>query len=147
MTASGVEFPHEKQFTQHLIGLLRQYGWLVHHDDQSAQVERFIDPTGHIRWRRRKANAEPGFPDIVAVHPVRVEVIVWECKLDLGPHGGRGRSEPVTPEQTAWLRAWSETFLRIAGANDLPGVHVGIVRPAELDRLHAVIVGIAGVRS
>lgn len=134
----NVEFPHEKQFVQHLVGLLKQYGWLVHHDDQSAQVERFADPvSGRIRWRRRKANAEPGFPDIVAVHPVRVEVIVWECKLDLGPKGGAGRSEPVTPEQAAWMAGWASLLARLGERS-----HVGIVRPHYLDHLHGIIVGV-----
>lgn len=140
-TVQPVEFPHEKQFVQHLIGLLKQYGWLVHHDDQSAQVERFVDPaTGRVRWRRRKANAEPGFPDIVAVQPVRLQVVIWECKLDLGPKGGLGRSEPVTPEQAAWVNAWRAAL----PAYNLAGMrhHVGIVRPADLDALHRVIVGV-----
>jgi hypothetical protein len=62
-----------------------------------------------------------GFPDIVAYHPERHLVILWELK---------GEKTPVTHEQAAWL---SQT----AG---LP-IDAALIRPSDYDAALAYILG------
>ncbi|RPH31549.1 MAG: VRR-NUC domain-containing protein, partial [Chloroflexi bacterium] len=76
----------ERELQEQVVALADLYGWLRYHTFDSRR-------------------SSPGFPDLVAVHPLRPEwgIIALELKAK------RGR---VTPAQQAWIMA-----LRRAGAH------------------------------
>ena len=119
----------ERQFTDAVIGAAKRLGWLVHHDAQSAQVQQVRTARG-LKWVRRKANAEPGFPDLVLLHPERRRLIFAELKRDLGPRGG-GADVMPSPEQAMWLAG-------LGGVASGP-VTVALWRPVDLDAIYATL--------
>ncbi|MEG9248024.1 VRR-NUC domain-containing protein [Arthrobacter sp. Soc17.1.1.1] len=82
----------EQQLQDKITQLAKELGWLVYHTHDSRR-------------------SDPGWPDLVLVHPVRHRLIIWELKSK------KGRA---TPAQLVWI-----TALRTAG------VTVGIKRPED----------------
>ncbi|WDF32233.1 VRR-NUC domain-containing protein [Arthrobacter agilis] len=82
----------EKQLQDKIVQLAEELGWM----------------TFHIYDSRR---SNPGWPDLVLVHPVRRRLIIWELKSKNGR---------ATPAQLTWL-----TALRNLGLN------VGIKKPED----------------
>jgi len=138
----------EGAFQAQVIGLLRVYGWtLIYHAPDNRPAGR----TG--RPQRLAAPEGAGFPDVVAIHGERAELLVAELKAK----GGR-----VRPGQREWLaafdrigRAVRDAVMREPGAElgpgalpnrglDRPGaprVSAHLWTPADWDELHDVIRG------
>ncbi len=76
----------------------------------------------HIRRSDGITMGNAGLPDIIAVHPVRQTMLLWELKAD------RGR---VTTDQLRWL---------IGGAASI--VDARIVKPDEYDEALAIILAL-----
>lgn len=74
----------EQEFTDAVIALFQEHGWLVHHD-RPARTEK--------GWRTA-VQGDAGFPDIVAAKDG------WVVFAELKSGGGR-----VTASQDAWLTA------------------------------------------
>lgn len=73
----------------------------------------------HIRRSDGITMGNAGLPDIIAVHPARGDVLLWELKSSRGV---------VSHDQVAWLAASAERR-----------VDARIVRPADYDEALAVI--------
>ena len=99
----------ERALQQALIDAARYSGWLVYHTYDSRR-------------------SEPGFPDLVLVHPTRCELAFIECK------GPRGR---VSEHQKRWLAALESA----ADASSVPLVQVGIANPDTFDSWLTYITG------
>ncbi|MGP5219417.1 VRR-NUC domain-containing protein [Arthrobacter rhombi] len=82
----------EKEFQQQVVDAAKRLGWLAYHTHDSRR-------------------SEPGFPDLVLVHPVKGLVMFRELKTQ------KGRTSTA---QDTWIKA-----LRAAGQN------VSIWRPAD----------------
>lgn len=76
----------------------------------------------HIRDSHGVTVGSAGLPDIIAVHPDRLIVLVWELK---------DRRRAVTPEQAAWITA----------ANGRR-VDARVLRPADYDDALRTILGV-----
>jgi hypothetical protein len=101
----------ESDLLQGLIDAALVGSWLVHHDRPARTSEGWATAIqGHA-----------GFPDIIAVHPERHQLLVLECKSATGR---------TTPLQDAWLDA-----LRACG------VDARVVRPDSYDELWRQLVG------
>jgi len=130
----------EGAFQAQVIGLLRVYGWtLIYHAPDNRPAGR----TG--RPQRLAAPEGRGFPDLIAVHGVRPELLVAELKAK----GGR-----LQPGQREWLGAFTRVGLAVAGAvrhaqaggqgpvaAGEPRVSAHLWTPADWDELHDVIRG------
>jgi hypothetical protein len=90
----------EKELQQTIVDTARLLGWMVYHTHDSRR-------------------SEPGFPDLVLVHPKRGRLMFVECKSATGR---------VTPEQTAWLDALA-----------LAGQTVKLAFPEVLDDMLAAL--------
>lgn len=131
----------ERAFQEQVIGLLRVYGWrLIYHAPDNRPAGR----TG--RPQRLAAPEGKGFPDLVAVHESRLELLVAELKAK----GGR-----VAPEQRVWLAAFNDLGIAVervvghalaaTGATvaemGAPRVSAHLWTPDDWDELHDVIRG------
>ena len=83
MMAAGMR---EKDLQQAVVGLARRAGWLVYHTYDSRR-------------------SDPGWPDLVLVHPVRRRLLIRELKTM------KGR---VSPAQKTWLAALAAVGLDAA---------------------------------
>ena len=97
----------ERELQQGLIDAAKLAGWLVYHTHDSRR-------------------SEPGFPDLVLVHPRRRDLAFIECKSE------RGR---LTHEQQVWLRALMDFAATYGGP-----VRVGVANPQSYDEWLAYIV-------
>ena len=88
------ELMTERELQDAIVTAARLGGWLHYHTYDSRR-------------------SQPGFPDLVLVHPHRGETVFWECK------SASGR---VTDPQHAWLDA-------LTGS----GQRAEVIRPADLD--------------
>lgn len=79
--AMELRFRSEAQFTDWVIGVLRENGWLVTHMHDS---------------RKQHWNTHKGTPDIKAVHPERHVLLEAELKMP---------GKKPSPEQLQWLEA------------------------------------------
>lgn len=95
----------EKSLQAQVITTARTAGWLVYHTHDSRR-------------------SQPGFPDLVLVHPRRQLVLYRELKTE------RGR---VRPEQRQWLTALAEA-----------GADAGVWRPSDWlgERVVAELMGL-----
>lgn len=87
----------ERDFQRQIIDAARWLGWLVYHVFDSRRDE-------------------PGFPDIVMVHPRQRRVVFAELKSEAGR---------LRPEQLVWLGALM----------NCPGVECYVWRPRDIDRV------------
>jgi hypothetical protein len=76
----------EEQLQNKILQLAKELGWLSYHAHDS-----------------RRSN--PGWPDLVLVHPVQRRLIIWELK------SAKGRP---TPAQLAWITALRNVGLNVA---------------------------------
>lgn len=128
----------ERDFTAAVIAAARRAGWLVHHDDVSAQLQPYFEPSGRRRWRRVRANATAGFPDLVLLHRTRRLLVFAELKRDAPAHtvaaGAHGRD--LSGSQTEWLVALDDA----RGGLRPPFAHeVRIWRPVQLEAIYAFL--------
>lgn len=89
-------------------------GWVWYHVGRSDRVSR---GTGAV-----------GFPDIVAVHPWRNHLILWELKTETGR---------LTVGQWAWIGPLAVTATVIGS----PMLDARVIRPADYDAALEYIVG------
>lgn len=94
---------NEQQWQANVVDLAKMNGWYLYHTYDS-----------------RRSN--PGFPDLVLVHPFRQRVLFRELKTD----GGR-----VSTDQLKWIG-----ILGAAGAD------VEVWRPSDLERIAKQLGGI-----
>lgn len=91
----------EAAFQQQLVDSARWMGWLAFHTYDSRKCE-------------------PGFPDLVLVHPIQRRVLFAEIKSETGR---------VRPDQLVWLGALMSC----------ESVEVYTWRPRDIDRIHAIL--------
>lgn len=78
----------ERELQKKVINVATLHGWLSYHSYQSLR-------------------SEPGFPDLVLVHPERKLLVFWELKGDQS----RGRIGQLREAQKQWLDALCEAKL------------------------------------
>lgn len=100
---------------QHVIQLLRMNGFRIPREDP---LQRALDLIYHDYDSRRST---PGFPDLNAVHPDRLEVWYIETKTE------KGR---LTPDQKLW-KTVLEAVEKASGGR----VRYRLVRPSDLPGL------------
>lgn len=88
----------EREWQNTVIELLEWNRWVVYHTHDSRR-------------------SQPGFPDVVALHPPSADKLVLELKTEKGK---------ATPAQLQWL-AWF----------DACGVEAQVARPSDIDQLIA----------
>lgn len=93
----------ERDFQQQIVDAARWLGWLVYHVFDSRR-------------------SEPGFPDLVMVHPRQRRVLFVELKSETGR---------LRPEQLIWLGALMSC----------PGVEAYVWRPGDVDEAMALLEG------
>lgn len=86
----------ERDWQQQVLDLLEYHQWISYHTYDSRR-------------------SQPGFPDLVALHPKAGDILVLELKTERGK---------ATPSQLQWL-AWFEAC----------GIDARLVRPSEIDGL------------
>ena len=92
----------EKDWTQTVLDALRVQGWFAYHTFDSRR-------------------SEPGFPDVVAVHPARKQILWVELKTAKGK---------LSAAQEAWGKALRDT-----------GADYRVWRPADWDEVIATARG------
>lgn len=98
----------EKEFQQQVIDAARLHGFMVYHTFDSRR-------------------SEPGFPDLVVVHPETSRAAIWECKTERGQ---------LTVAQARWIRAFLLAF-----DVDRWRVWVGVLRPSDWERIERWLKG------
>lgn len=93
----------ERDFQQQIVDAARWLGWLVYHVFDSRRDE-------------------PGFPDLVMVHPQQRRVLFAELKSQAGR---------LRPEQLVWLGALM----------NCRGVEAYVWRPGDIDRVMEILQG------
>jgi hypothetical protein len=101
----------EAEFVDTVIEMAQALGWLVAHFRPGRTAKGWVTPM----------QGNPGFPDLVLVHPKQHRVLMAECKS----HNGR-----LTEAQTAWL-----TALRAAG------IEAFVWRPDHMDQVRELLSG------
>ncbi len=89
------------------------YGWRVHHTYDSRINPRARRRTGRERY------IDPGFPDLVMVHPGQRRLVFVELKAEAGR---------LRPEQVDWLDALEDC-----------GVECRVWRPSDMDEIMEVL--------
>lgn len=93
----------EKVLKAQLMSAAKAYGWLGYHALPAM--------TASGRWLT-VAEGNPGFPDLVLVHPTSGRMVVAELKSDIGR---------IRPAQRRWLDAFEKA-----------GAEVYVWRPGEI---------------